>query len=44
MKSFGYGKGHVRYPWMEEKEKGIKTNQEYLPNNLKGKKYYNKDW
>lgn len=43
MKSLGYGKEHVRYAWKEEKE-GRKTNQEYLPKELKGKKYYKKDW
>lgn len=38
MKELGYGKGHVRYPWMEEN-----TNEEtleYMPKNLIGKKYY----
>lgn len=44
MKSFGYGKGHVRYPWMVEKETGNKVEQEYMPKNLKGKVYYKKDW
>jgi putative ATPase len=44
MKELDYGKGHVRYPWLEEKQTGKKTDQEYLPNNLKGKKYYRKDW
>jgi putative ATPase len=44
MKQFGYGKGHVRYPWQAERESGKKVEQEYLPNNLKGKKYYRKDW
>lgn len=44
MKQFNYGKDHVRYPWLVEKEKGIKIEQEYLPKNLKGKKYYKKDW
>ncbi len=39
MKEQGYGKDHVRYPWKEEK-KGKKVEQEYLPNNLVGKKYY----
>ncbi len=43
MKQEGYGKGHVRYPWMEERE-GKKVDQEYLPANLKGKKYYKPDW
>jgi len=43
MKEQGYGKGHVRYPWLAEK-KGVKVEQEYLPKNLKGKKYYKPDW
>lgn len=44
MKQFDYGKGHVRYPWLAEKESGKKPVQEYLPKNLRGKKYYQKDW
>lgn len=44
MKQFDYGKGHVRYPWLVEKEKGVKIEQEYLPKNLKDKKYYKPDW
>lgn len=44
MKQFDYGKGHVRYPWLAEKQSGQKVNQEYLPKNLKDKKYYRKDW
>lgn len=44
MKQFNYGKGHVRYPWLAEKESGKKPLQEYLPKNLRGKKYYQKDW
>lgn len=44
MKQFNYGKGHVRYPWLVEKESGKKIEQEYLPKNLRGKKYYQKDW
>ena len=43
MKNLNYGKGHVRYAWKEEKE-GREVNQEYLPKELKGKKYYKKDW
>ncbi len=39
MKQQGYGEGHVRYPYKEEK-KGKKVNQEYMPKNLVGKKYY----
>ena len=42
MEQEGYGKDHVRYPWQEEK-KGNKVEQEYLPANLKGKKYYRPD-
>jgi len=44
MKSFGYGKGHVRYPWLVEKQTGSKIIQEYLPKNLRGRKYYVPDW
>lgn len=44
MKSFGYGKDHTRYPWLVEKETGQKIKQEYLPKNLKGRKYYKPDW
>ena len=44
MKSFGYGKGHTRYPWLVEKQTGEKIKQEYLPKNLKGKKYYIPGW
>ncbi len=44
MRSFGYGKGHVRYPWLVEKQTGQKIKQEYLPKNLRGKKYYLPDW
>ena len=40
MKSFGYGKGHTRYPWLVEKQTGVKIKQEYLPKNLRGRKYY----
>ena len=36
MKNLGYGKGHVRYPY----EHPEKAKLEYLPNNLKGRKYY----
>ncbi len=39
VKNEGYGAGHIRYPWQEE-QKGKKVDQEYLPKNLKGKKYY----
>jgi len=42
MKQEGYGKDHVRYTWKEEK-KGKKIEQEYLPKNLIGKKYYKLD-
>ena len=44
MKSLGYGRGHVRYPWLVEKQTGKKITQEYLPKNLRGKKYYLPDW
>ncbi len=44
MKSLGYGRGHIRYPWLVEKETGKKVIQEYMPKNLKGKKYYMPDW
>ncbi|OGK25848.1 hypothetical protein A3A46_00350 [Candidatus Roizmanbacteria bacterium RIFCSPLOWO2_01_FULL_37_13] len=44
MKSFGYGKGHTRYPWLVEKQTGQKIIQDYLPKNLKGRKYYIPDW
>lgn len=44
MKQQGYGKGHTRYPWKVEKETGNKIEQEYLPKNLQGKKYYKPDW
>jgi len=44
MRQFDYGKGHVRYPWLAEKQTGNKVEQEYLPKNLKGKRYYQKDW
>ncbi len=44
MKKLGYGKGHIRYPWLIEKQTGKKITQEYLPKNLKGKKYYIPDW
>ncbi|MFO0703676.1 MAG: replication-associated recombination protein A [Patescibacteria group bacterium] len=40
VKGEGYGEGHIRYPWKEEKE-GREVTQEYMPENLKGKKYYN---
>ncbi len=39
VKAEGYGKGHIRYPWQQEKE-GKQVDQEYMPKNLKGKKYY----
>lgn len=43
MESLDYGKGHVRYAWKEERE-GKKIEQDYLPKELKGKKYFKKDW
>ncbi len=44
MKGLGYGKGHTRYPWLVERESGSKVEQEYMPKNLRGKKYYKEDW
>lgn len=38
MKEFGYGKNHVRYPWMQENQ--TKEILEYMPKNLIGRKYY----
>ncbi|NTU47126.1 replication-associated recombination protein A [Candidatus Roizmanbacteria bacterium] len=40
MKEMEYGKGHIRYPYLEEKKTGKKIKQSYLPKNLLGKKYY----
>lgn len=39
MKDLGYGENHIRYPY-EHPEKTKKTRLEYLPKNLKGRKYY----
>ena len=44
MRSLGFGQGHVRYPWLVEKQTGKKIEQEYMPKNLKGRKYYIIDW
>ncbi len=44
MKKLNYGKGHTRYPWLVERETGEKVEQEYMPKNLRGKKYYKEDW
>ncbi len=44
LKKMGYGRNHIRYPWLVEKQTGKKIVQEYLPKNLKGKKYYTPDW
>lgn len=44
MKKLGYGKGHDRYPWMTEQKTGEKTQQEYMPKNLRDRKYYRRDW
>ena len=44
MKGLDYGKGHIRYPWLVEKQTGKKIIQEYLPKNLRVKKYYLPDW
>ena len=38
MKELDYGKGHVRYPWMDENKE--KETLEYMPKNLVGRKYY----
>jgi putative ATPase len=43
-KAIGYGKGHTRYVWLEEKKTGKKIEQHYLPDKLKDKKYYRPDW
>lgn len=40
MENADYGKDHTRYPWLQKKQTGKDINQEYLPKNLKGKKYY----
>lgn len=49
VKNLEYGKGHIRYTWKEVAKEGSQLKeqaqkQEYLPSNLKGKKYYKKDW
>jgi putative ATPase len=44
MKALGYGRNHVRYPWLAEKQSGQKINQEYMPKNLQGRRYYLPDW
>ena len=44
MKKLNYGRGHTRYPWLVEQETGRTVDQEYMPKNLKGKKYYKEDW
>ncbi len=44
MKKLNYGKGHTRYPWLVEQETGRKVDQEYMPKNLQGRKYYKKDF
>ncbi len=44
MEGLGYGRGHVRYAWKQEKETGKKVAQNYLPDNLLGTKYYTPDW
>lgn len=40
MKQEGYGEGHVRYTWLEEKKSGKKVKQDYKPKNIIGEKYY----
>ena len=44
VKGMGHGKGHVRYTWREEQNSGKKIDQQYLPDNLKSRKYYVPDW
>ncbi len=44
MKAAGYGKGHIRYPYKEEKRIGKKVNQKYLPKELEDREYYKPDW
>ncbi|MCL4374435.1 replication-associated recombination protein A [Patescibacteria group bacterium] len=44
MESLGYGRGHIRYPWLAEKRTKKKVKQEYMPKNLIGKQYYQPDW
>lgn len=44
MRGLGYGQGHIRYPWAIEKQTGKKVIQEYMPKNLKNRKYYIPDW
>ena len=44
MRGLGYGEGHIRYPWAIEKTTGKKVIQEYMPKNLKNRKYYIPDW
>lgn len=44
MKNHGYGEGHIRYTWKEERETGKKIDQQYLPDNLRNKTYYEPDW
>ncbi len=43
MESFGYGKGHVRYPWKINKKAGKKVEQDYLPKKYRGKRYYRQE-
>ncbi|MCS7092861.1 MAG: replication-associated recombination protein A [Patescibacteria group bacterium] len=40
----GFDQGHIRYQWLIEKLTGKKVNQEYLPENLRDKICYIKDW
>ncbi len=44
VKKAGYGRGHERYAWKVERETGKKVEQDYLPENLRGTKYYQSDW
>lgn len=43
MKQAGYGKGHVRYPVQKEQSTGVAVEQEYMPKNLIGRRYYDID-
>lgn len=43
-KSLGYGQGYVRYPWKDLEKDVESKGQQYLPDNLKNKKYYIEDW
>jgi len=51
MKQACYGRSHVRYPWLVERQNreknlpaGRQVIQQYLPKNLQGRKYYVLEW